>query len=380
MTFLIFHSKVSRKYPVKVSPLKRISTLSDNSNCRLLINELNSGSPGNLGKNNFLEFTSYCGGDRTSIPLQGFKVIGISTGTTHANQITIDLVINMWNMKTNENGMLTIGGPNVPNVDVRIPNAYVRFRNEFQKNQKTLFSFLSTANKNLHAIAILYSEKNPIPEITLSAKQPFIKIDNDLKELIKSNLMDMVVYGRRAPFDNCELFLDLYPKFTNRKYVLREIDDENQNIDYTLNRCAIETCGFIPEKFKLGKPTPAAENDCSGIHFILEEHLLDVTSPLQDVGNPNEESEDVSMDQNTAQCSSSQATSQYSSAKISVINEEIARRMSEDQNDDCVALDLSADGADIAVELNVENQRKRKISDTADYSEEFEWETKKYFQ
>lgn len=101
----------------------------------------------------------------------------------------------------------------------------------------------------------------------------------------------MVVYERRAAFDQCELFSDLFPDYENRKYVLREIDDDDHDVDYTLNRCALETNGFVTEKFKLGKPTPADENDCSGGDFILEEHLLEVKNPIQNISYSEEDDE-----------------------------------------------------------------------------------------
>lgn len=43
------------------------------------------------------------------------------------------------------------------------------------------------------------------------------------------------MYGRRAAVDSCELFVDLYPQYANRKYTLREIDDRSKNHDNSLN-------------------------------------------------------------------------------------------------------------------------------------------------
>lgn len=97
--------------------------------------------------------------------------------------------------------------------------------------------------------------------------------------------MDLVVYGRRAPSDSCGLFLDLYPDFDNRRYALREIDSSESGRDNSISRCTIQTDGFLPEKFKLGKPTPGAENDCSGTHFIWEEHLRSTSSDSQRFGS-----------------------------------------------------------------------------------------------
>lgn len=295
--------------------------------------------------------------------------------------MTIEFVINLWNNKTNNNGLLTVGGPDVKNVDSVVPNPTVHYRNEFQRNQKTLYSFLRTGNKDLQAVAVLYNQK-PLPEFIISSKQPFIVISNELKKIIQDNLVDLIVYGRRAAVDSCELFLDLYPQYATRKYTLREIDDRSRNRDNSLNRCTITTDAFAPEKFKLGKLTPGEENDCSGTHFILEEHLVSITSPLQkesyDIAD-TEVNEASLLDDNTAQCTSSQSTSMYMSSTIGKISDVIEKRFSEDQANECVQLDLDSDGATTINELNIDNNRKRRISDTMDYSEEFEWETTKHF-
>lgn len=315
--------------------------------------------------------------------LQGYYAVGILTGTASANYMTIELVINLWNMRSNDKGFMTVCSPGFSNCDVIIPSNYIHYRNEFARNQQTMFTFMNTGNKYIHAIALLYSSKSISSQLTLSQSTPFIKIDKEIKALIQSHLVDMVVYARKAAFDNCELFLDLYADFADRKYVLREIDDDNEQIDYTLNRCAVETDGFLPEKFKLGKPTPGEQNDCTGTHFILEDHLLNVTDTLQNTGYDMDDAdlnEIMEFEVETAHCSSTQTTSQYLSFQIQNINKEISRKMVGAVSDECTSLDLNPDSAKITNELNIENERKRHISDTTDYSVDFEWETTKYFE
>lgn len=82
------------------------------------------------------------------------------------------------------------------------------------------------------------------------------------------------MYGRKAPYDNCEIFTNLYDEYTDKDYILKEFDNTKVGeIDLTLNRCSFDRSTFIPEKFKLGIPTPGTENDCSGPNFFLEPHL-----------------------------------------------------------------------------------------------------------
>jgi len=63
--------------------------------------------------------------------------------------------------------------------------------------------------------------------------------------------------------------------------VLREFDVPlSLASDYSVNRCTIETIPILPEKFKLGKPTPGADNDCTGIKFVIEKQIIELVSPL----------------------------------------------------------------------------------------------------
>lgn len=63
-----------------------------------------------------------------------------------------------------------------------------------------------------------------------------------------------------------------------KKYVLREVKSNLEFNDISLNRCAIENSGFLPEMFKLGNPTPGEDNDCTGPHFILEDNIPNLTT------------------------------------------------------------------------------------------------------
>lgn len=366
-----------------IGDLLNLTNIEADAPCNLVINEINSDDPQYFGKSDFLEFISYCDREQKSTSLQGFKVIGISTGTANSNKMTVELVINLWNNRTNENGFLTVAGPNVPNADSYVPNPSVHFHNQYQRNQKTMDRFLKTGNKDLQAIAVLYNKRSSLPEFTISKSQVFIQLNEELKNIIKDNLVDLVVYGRRAPYDSCELFLDLYPGYANRKYVLREFDLAKKQRDITLNRCTLETNGFLPEKYKLGDSTPGRENDCTGTHFLLEEHLTSITPGLQDKTYNLEDTEmnEASLfNEDTAQCTSSQITSQYLSSTISAIENVIEERIDADRANVCTLMDLDSDAVSTTSELNLENRRKRKISDSYDYSEEFEWETTKYFR
>lgn len=244
---------------------------------------------------------------------------------------------------------------------------------------------MMTGSRHLHAIALLYKESNNFPELALSMKNPYIIINDNIKQVIHDNLVDMVVYGRQAPYDNCVLFNDLYNEFT-MDYVLREFDNSQANppLDRTLNRCTVDyMAAFVPNHFKLGLPTPGAPNDCTGPHFVIEPHLPDISDPLQqhpfDLDNLDY-NDDSLMQDDSSQCTSSVDSSAYDSASSAAINAEIDVESSLTQSDSCSALNLGADDGNIAEELDSSNNRKRRLSDTHDYSMELEWETTRKFE
>lgn len=184
----------------------------------------------------------------------------------------IELVVNLWNEKTDENGFFVVGGTAITNANLNVPDQRIKFRTGFTKGLASISNFLLNGNVYLVSIGLLYKKSDTFKEITLDLKVPSLKINSELEKRLRNNLVDLVVYGRKVPFDRCSFFERIYPDFEGRKYVLREFDTLK---DHSLNRCAVETTGFLPEKIKLGKPTPGAENDCDGPHFIIEHEIDD---------------------------------------------------------------------------------------------------------
>ena len=96
----------------------------------------------------------------------------------------------------------------------------------------------------------------------LTKTNPYIYLNDNptLVEELRANVEDLVVYGRRAASDGCNIFQDIYPMYEGRAYLLREYDTEDGSL--SLNRCTIEQYAFNPDVFQLGRPSPSERNDC----------------------------------------------------------------------------------------------------------------------
>lgn len=188
-----------------------IASVQCQNDCNLVINEINTRSPTMLKNQDFIELKMLCGSARKSDSLQGFKVIGISTGFDKGKEVmTIDFVVNLWNEKLKSGSdFFTMGTANVPNVDLKTESPYFAYRNQFTKNSQSLISFFNKDNNHLYAIAIVYKKGYSFPDLVINAKKPFIVINSDIQDLIATNLVDFIVYGTKAPYDNCKLFVNL---------------------------------------------------------------------------------------------------------------------------------------------------------------------------
>ena len=154
-------------------------------------------------------------------------------------------------------------------------------------NEDYLNDFIPDSDEAPHAIMLIFSKNEyHLPEIT--KERPYVKLfDNPpLMRYLQDSLVDMVVYGRRAPTDRCHIFEDIYPGFIGKRYILREYDTEGGSL--SLNRCEdTQMIGFQPSTWQLGVPSPGRRNPCdSGFNPILENHLdeLQVERGLVEMG------------------------------------------------------------------------------------------------
>lgn len=343
------------------------------SDCKFSINELNIIDPKRPERNEFVELKSTCDAE---IHLRGYKLIGFNC---KGKSGSIDLIVTLWNSRTDKNGFFTIGGNGVSTAQLKVSDVMVKYRSGFNPKQSSIMSnFLD--NRDIRAIGLIYDMNNPFTEFALTKKQSFIKITEPIIEKLKKYLIDLVIYAPKKECDKCELFEIIHEEFASQDYTLREFVMNKDKSDISLNRCAVESAGFLPNKFKLGNPTPGKENDCSGPRFVLEEHITDIVATV----NQNTSYADDFDDLEGASCSS-QCTSSIESSDRSQIDKErmqtaISAANDTSRRDICTNVMLDPNGGNTAVIVEHETQRKRRMSTDHDHSEELEWKTSSHFQ
>lgn len=356
-------------------PLAFISRIECANDCKVVINEVNINDPRKPETREFIELRSSCNQATT---LQGYKLIGITGGTRPDTLPMIELVVTLWNQHINEFGFFTVGGSEVYEADLRIPNQYIKFRQSFFPGTvSSISNFIVNGNKNINAIALLYGPHETFADIKLTKQINHIPLQGRVKALVQKHLVDLVVYSKMYDSNRCDIYEELCPEFVNRKYVLREFNAPDK--DYTLNRCALESLGFRPEKFKIGRPTPGSDNDCDGAHYIVEDHILDVMPPINTHLQYPADYEQPSVSYEPC-CSTDIERTEYYLHSSDRVLISIQTESAAAQADTCTPHQLNPYGGDIAHQIDRANSRKRRIGATHDYSEEFEWNTEKYFK
>lgn len=343
--------------------------------CIVKINELNVIDPEKIEKKEFIELKTDC----KDMPLRGHKVIGIKAGKKKGSPSSIVLVATLWNQKFSGD-LYTIGGISVEKSDMKISSDFIKFRESWnnKNNLISITNFLENGKTDIYAIGILYNKNDPMSTIQLEKNKNSIIIDDKLNEFLKNNLIDLVVYSEKSDRDRCDIFEELHPPFAQKKYTLREFSFKRGS-DISLNRCTIESDGFVPEKFKIGKPTPGLENDCSGAYFIFEDRIQEILPNfISSVDIDVNDEHDIDSLDNT--CTSSIRPAHYDLATDEQIEKVLTAANAESSTNQCTMQQLYPDGGNLAEEVDHGNRRKRRLSSEKDYSEKLEWETEDYFE
>ena len=176
----------------------------------------------------------------------------------------------------NENRLFVVGGTGIPEADLRVPDSDIMFRNEISNKQRA--NFIPNGNTLPIGVALLY-KPGGIEFLELREGREKIIIDQSWKDLLKRNILDLIVFGRRAYTNRCDIFEEIFPQYRGKLYMLRDFDQPWKR-DLTLNRCTSFRETFVPYNFRLGKPTPNKENDCSLKHYDLDGRRYAITPEL----------------------------------------------------------------------------------------------------
>ena len=341
-------------------------------NCKVVINEINTIDPKKPGSHEFIELKSTCD---LSVPLRGYKLIGFEC---YGSTGKIGLVVNLWNERI-KSRFYTIGGTNV-DADIKVPNDNIKFTNALSTKKKVQSVTSFFTNQRLSAIGLLYGEKQPFNEIKLTEKKTEIVLNENIIDILKKSLVDMIVFGSKDSCDKCKAFEIIHEDFANKKYALREFPQNIQNEDISLNRCALEGLGFLPEKFKLGKPTPGENNDCMGPNFILEDNLLSLIPPVLNeiLYDESDYLEQATCSKESGCISSSIQQSEFSQIIPQRVEQAISNANSSSLHNTCTSMNLYPNGANTEQMIIDGNMRKRHIIDDKD--EENEWESCRHFK
>ena len=177
----------------------------------------------------------------------------------------------MYGRATNPEGYFILGGSGVgAESDSNLKFTSTAVESSKKVMGEELKDMLPDGDTVPFGIALITSKGSPsrrepmVPNLPkLTKRRPYIYLDDNpaLVEELRANMEDLVVYGRRAPTDGCNIFQDLYPMFEGRAYLLREYDTEDGSL--SLNRCTRERYPFHPTVFQLGRPSPSEQNQCS---------------------------------------------------------------------------------------------------------------------
>lgn len=116
-----------------------------------------------------------------------------------------------------------IGGTSVLNANLKVPDMAIRYRDQILKS--SMSNMITNGNRLPCALLLYY---NPM-QITLDTAYPFQYLEPYLDIIIKS-AKDMVVYGRRAHSNRCDVFEKIQPNFINKEYILRDFDESKTSI------------------------------------------------------------------------------------------------------------------------------------------------------
>ena len=272
--------------------------------CTLRLNEINVDDPEKEETAEFIELKKInCGIEKPS--LESYLVIIIKE---YEEQFKRPIVVFSADLSKStfpqSSEYFIIGTPSI-NPHLPFTSASVSYRSKFRTplqielqlkvdyEKKQLHDVIENGNKVPLAILLLKENTGrqlgikqlaiTLPEANRRSKvfpKPIV-INDILAQVIKMSVIDMYIFSRRSFINSCTFFkqISLF-KSPLKVYSIGTEFDVQGHTDVSVNRCPTqeerEDELLMNTHFKIGKKTPNADNDCTGVHFTIEENVLDI--------------------------------------------------------------------------------------------------------
>jgi len=187
-----------------------------------------------------------------------------------------------------------------------------------------------------------------------------IKVTPEMEAFIKDHMSDIIIYSRSV-FNNCQFFERIIGSFPNSgDYDLRPGRewDHIDHFDLSINRCpeyGEDKLPFLFTRFKLGRPSPGNQNDCSGVRYIIEDRLPALVSTTI---TPAEEAT-VAIPE---QCRASSSVDEFAHLRSEIVvtdrDSEMELAVAESSGQTCSS-EQSTDGCVAGASINLDNAISR---------------------
>lgn len=251
-----------------------------NSECKVVISELNSDNPPMHQDSEFMELEFICpaGEDPKTA---GLKVLFVkSLALNHKPSVSFYASLIPFSSPIGRKFYVIGSEKLIPMPDLAFSHPSVRSSQKImQKGQKSLFDMIPSGAQFPEAM-ILLRVSGPVSDqldqsIVFSASRNYFLITDEFITMIQPFVIDALVYSRKSAFSNCGFLETLCPNFLSIKnYILTEFHSSKFSKDFSINRCTDLSEGFLPSMFRTGIPTPNAENDCSGSKLLLHNEIV----------------------------------------------------------------------------------------------------------
>jgi hypothetical protein len=252
------------------------STSKGEKQSNIRINEIFMGNSAKIDSQDFIELKFINSEAHKVVKLNHYKILGITFDLLYRRP-TLEMVIDLNDFQTNQNGFFTIGGKNVVS-DLRVGDDREMYKRKIKFNEQ--YAYVRSQNidedKIPYAILLVMDTLNKIKfndycnEVYYRSDFELLLIDNDMIEIIKTTLEDMIIFrSENKGVTTWKYYENLFEPFVYQPYVLKPYSNLK-----SLSRCdkrpETDYQNFKPHLFMITRETPNSENDCSVGEYVFK--------------------------------------------------------------------------------------------------------------